>query len=446
MTLPGRKVKLLAPCLCFMLIAGTGCAGTPGVDELKEPAARPAADRAEPEVLIPRVLTVERALELADNSPDIIASSRKIAAAQASLEQAGTAPNPKTSLSTESLSLKRFQWEDAVTKLHLSQEFELGGKRGARVELARKEKGLAEVEHTFLQVRRRMRVTLAFNGVLYAQEREKLLKAILKAATELHDVASAKLEGGKISRREFLQFDITLSDARLSHRNALAEIKPALAGLAAAIGTSPDRFVVEKCEGRLGALESSGNHDEFLGSVRASLLEANPEIAVALEKMKVTQGALAHERARRWPNLTAGLMFVRVEPRYDNAVGASLGLPIPIWDSNRKAVKAASLRLEAAKKELEQVQNDAIARFEVIKEDLLTAARSADTYSREIIPKAQESHAIAVAAFEGGRLSYVETLEPLVSLLRAREAQLKWLRQFSDAAARLKAMLSPGDR
>ena len=47
------------------------------------------------------------------------------------------------------------------------------------------------------------------------------------------------------------------------------------------------------------------------------------------------------------------------------------------------------------------------------------------------------------AAFEAGRLSYLETLEPLISLLKSRKAGLEWKRHLSDTTAWLEALCGP---
>ena len=78
-------------------------------------------------------------------------------------------------------------------------------------------------------------------------------------------------------------------------------------------------------------------------------------IAEAVRAIEASRMILKKEKAKRWPNLTVGVMVSRSESNDRNAVGASLSMPIPVWDANGGAVRAAASRLEAAKNEAEQV-------------------------------------------------------------------------------------------
>jgi len=432
-------LKKLLLILTTSAILAAGCAGAQIV--------RPETDGTKPKArdetpALPRVLTLEKALDLALASPRVKAALGSVAAAEGDVRQASVAPNPTMSLSTESLSPDKFDWGDAVTKVHLSQQLELGGKRGARTRLAHSRKALAQAEYEVLVTGTRLEITLAFNNVLYVGEKAELLKELLEATQKLHELAEAKLQTGRISRREFLQFDVALGSAKLEHQNAAAALAPAMSALAAAMGIDPGNFPVESCEGTLGpaGLEAG---EGLLRQVKEELLERNPGVLAARERLKVAGNALAHERARRWPDLTVGLMYARVEPKFQDAVGASLGMPLPLWDSNRGAVSAASARLDAARSELTGVHYETVARFENLREQFLTARRSVEVHEKEIVPRAKESYDIAYAAFEAGRLSYVETLTPLISLLEAKKRLLEWLRQLADTEAGLRAMTVP---
>jgi len=421
----------------LILFGITGCAGAPVGFDTYEGFQVPVRNLSPTTLSLPETLTLKTALDLAKQSPDVLASSYLVKAAAADTSQAGTAPNPKIGASTENVSLEEPAWDSVVNRLHLSQEFELGGKRSARKRLGRSREARANALHEKMLARKKLDVTIAFNEALFVQENIGIQKAIYDAAMQLYDVAAEKLENGKISRREFLQFDIALEEAKLSFENAGSELRPALARLASEIGAGQAELSVLKCEGKLGATEAISDAGEFLEVARERVMESSPVVVEAVKAVDIAIMSLERERAKRWPNLTVGVMMARNELKNDNAAGASLSLPIPIWNFNSGAVKAAALRVEAAKKEVEQVINDALARLEALGSELVSAGRNVEAYESRILPRARESHEISVAAFESGRLSYVETLEPLITLLRARKAALDWRKRFSNATAQL---------
>jgi len=111
-----RLVRGLAPCIVLIAFAA--------------PAAQSQT---------PPALTLERALELArQRNPELAAAIWEVQAAEAAIDQAGVLPNPELELAGDNLGNQRLRAEgDRTTSLQISQLIELGGKRAARVRLAR---------------------------------------------------------------------------------------------------------------------------------------------------------------------------------------------------------------------------------------------------------------------------------------------------------------------
>ena len=79
-----------------------------------------------------QLLTLESALQRAlANNPDLAAAQWEIDIAQGGRQQAGLIPNPVASWDAEDT-----RRDTRTTAIKLSQTFELGGKRGARIDVA----------------------------------------------------------------------------------------------------------------------------------------------------------------------------------------------------------------------------------------------------------------------------------------------------------------------
>jgi cobalt-zinc-cadmium efflux system outer membrane protein len=437
-------LKFLLSTILFA-VSIAGCA-VPRAHQARPAETGPSSTPARPAVSVPEEMTLPKALELMTAcNPGLSSAADRVRAAGGDITQAAAWPNPMIGVMVDGLSLHNAGNDQVTTKFQATQEFELGGKRSARTDAAAIMRDSVEAERHAILAAKRLDVTLAFNEALYVQESARIDKAILDATAELHKTAKDKLDSGKISRRESLRFDIALSDARLALENSSARIRPELATLAAAIGLPPSSSNVRKCVGELASVPAAGEAGAFLEKARERLTADNPELRLARTRVAVAEAALEHERAQRWPDLKAGLMYAHTEDDMDDEmVGALVEMRLPIWDARRGAIEAAEARIDAEKKALADAENGVWGAFERLQERLLTAQRSMAVYEKDILPKAQESLDISTAAFNAERLSYVETLDPLLSLLQAKRAHLGWLKELADAAARIEALTAQG--
>lgn len=87
-------------------------------------------------------LTLERALQSAfAHNPSLAAAQWEIGVAEGDRQQAGLIPNPQVSWEAEDTRRR-----SRTTTLMLSQPLELGGKRGARIEVAERTQDAAGIE------------------------------------------------------------------------------------------------------------------------------------------------------------------------------------------------------------------------------------------------------------------------------------------------------------
>ncbi|WP_376784843.1 TolC family protein, partial [Pseudomonas nitroreducens] len=113
-----------------------------------------------------REIGIEEALQAAANgNPELAASAREIGIAQGLREQAGLLRNPTLSWEQEGTESR-----NRTTTVGISQPLELGGKRGARVELAERGQAVAALSLEARRNQLRGEVIAAFFTALRAQE------------------------------------------------------------------------------------------------------------------------------------------------------------------------------------------------------------------------------------------------------------------------------------
>jgi cobalt-zinc-cadmium efflux system outer membrane protein len=124
----------------------------------------------------PLTLKAALAMALRANS-DLAASGHELEAVEASILQAGTRPNPAVSALIEDT-----RRATRTTTLQLHQPIELGGKREARLEAARRGRDVASTELKASYSEIRATVITNFFDVLAAQERLQLAQSLFELA------------------------------------------------------------------------------------------------------------------------------------------------------------------------------------------------------------------------------------------------------------------------
>ena len=155
-------------------------------------------------------LTLDAALQTAfANNPDLAAAQWEIDIAQGGRQQAGLIPNPVASWDAEDTRRR-----SRTTSIKLSQTLELGGKRGARIEVASRAQDAAAL--TLEQRRNQLRAEVidSYYGALRAQERLDLAQRSMTLAERGLVVANGRVTAGKSSPVEATRAQVQVSEIR----------------------------------------------------------------------------------------------------------------------------------------------------------------------------------------------------------------------------------------
>ncbi|HEY1151043.1 MAG TPA: TolC family protein, partial [Pseudoduganella sp.] len=170
-------------------------------------------------------LTLEQAIARAyAANPSLRAVSHGVAIADAEREQAGALPNPEFSYLREGSDTRTVQ---------VSQALELGGKRGARVAVADRQRQLALDAVAVQRAALRADVTAAYLDALLASQRVELAEAGAELAAQATSAASRRVAAGKISPVEQTRSSVAEAGARLELTQASAALALARRRLAA---------------------------------------------------------------------------------------------------------------------------------------------------------------------------------------------------------------------
>ncbi|KAF1010292.1 MAG: Cobalt-zinc-cadmium resistance protein CzcC [Pseudomonas fluorescens] len=373
-----------------------------------------------------RTLTLESALQTAfANNPELAAAQWEIDIARGGRQQAGLIPNPVASWDVEDT-----RRDSRTTTVKLTQALELGGKRGARIDVASGAQDAAAL--TLEQQRNSLRAEVidGFYAALRARQRLDLAHRSLALAERGQVVADGRVQAGKASPVESTRAQVQVSQTRLEVNSAQVGLTDAYRRLAAATGAATTDF--QDVAGQDRPSPALPPAAQLLAR-----LEQTAELRLAELKIRQGEASLGLEKAQRIPDLD-----VSIGSQYDasvrervNVVGVSM--PIPLFNRNQGNILAASRRTDQAR----DLRNATELRLRTETRQALdlwqTAQDEVRAFDQQILPAAQRAVDSATRGFEMGKFGFLDVLDAQRTLIDARTQYLAATAQATDAWVRI---------
>ena len=384
----------------------------------------------------PRPLTLVQALSsaLAAN-PRLTVAERDIGMAGGRSVQAAALPNPNLSLEVDNaFGSGPYQGLDLSEQtLQVSQLFELGGKREARVAAANAGLGVARWEREAIRLQVLAETTAAFASVLSAQRRVDILTGQAEAITRWAPLLQSRVEAGASSPAEIARSKVAASLARVEQQRAKAALTTARRELALLMGLSEAKF--GPVTGNLWRVNAPPALDRILKSA-----QENPQLTRFTALTAQRRAELEGARAQAVPDVTLGVGYRHYNETADSGMVFTLSVPLPVFDRNQGGIIEASESLRRAEAE------QAVARSALISQ----VGRAYDTLKAsydEIALLRGSGLPDARAAFEGiesgyseGRYSLLELLDAQSSLTETALRELDALVSYHTALATLEGL------
>jgi cobalt-zinc-cadmium efflux system outer membrane protein len=385
---------------------------------------------ADPAPSLTAPLTLATAIERAFRSnPGLQAAGRDLDIAAAQRLQAGSAPNPELSYLAEGLK------KDArTTTVQVNQAIELGGKRGARLALAERERELASADLASYRSALRADVVTAFFDVLTAQERLLLAQATQELSQKVTGAAARRVTAGKISPVEETRARVAEASTKIELGQAANDLALAKRRLAATWGSSePFAGAVEPPATPPGVNKTTG---ELLAQ-----LPAAPLIARARREIERQKAMADVERSRQFPDLTVSLGSKRDDQFGQRQTVVGLALPFPLFDRNQGNLLGALRRTDKARDELQAVESKLSVDLAQASLRLNAAATELAILRDEILPGALSAYEAGTKGFEAGKFSFLDVLDAQRTLFQAKTQYVRALGESHRAAADIERII-----
>jgi len=338
------------------------------------------------------------------NNPSIQAARLEEGAAQGRLDQAGLLlkSNPVIEGSLSRKETLPDGGEKAKNyEVRLSQEFELAGQRGLRVDAARSGR-----EKTLLDIRDRERVLIAavkdaFARALAANRKIDLTEEAVRLQEELAASAAVKFQTGDISALEQNLAEVELGKSRRDRMLAERERREALLGIQELLGLKPSlSFSIE------GELPTETPSIPDRDTIRDAVAQQRSDAQSAAAEVQQAKAAMKLAGREAIPSVTVSGFYNH--DTWLNEAGVMLSFPLPFFDRKQADRKEAAAKAGQALIKQASLERTIDRELEETHANLVAAADELSLFKKDVLGKAMENLSLMNLAFKEGKFGFFE--------------------------------------
>ncbi|HWR35414.1 MAG TPA: TolC family protein [Clostridia bacterium] len=376
------------------------------------------------------VITLEQALARARNrGPQIILSQYRIDEARGRL--AGASVFLQENPTVETAIGPRISPSGDTTDydVSLSQSFELGGRRSARMAGARA--GLERETAASRDVLRRLLrdVSVAFARGLAAKQRLKLAEQSSKIAGELFQSMERRYQAGDVPI-----LDVNL--ARNSAARARADVRSSQAAYASAVGELRILLGVT-AEEPLDIAGDLRDRRRFDLSTLTALCSERPDLRALAAERDEAQAEVQLGNAFRWPTVAPSFNYKRDQG--DRIVQGGLSFTLPLFNRGQELQAVGQARTRRLERELEASKRAVWVEVQTAYDVYNLQVSAVEELERDALPSLEENETLARRSFEEGEIGLAELLLIRREALETRIAYAERLFEAAVAGIELEA-------
>lgn len=343
-------------------------------------------------------LTISAALDLANKrNLDLMAARAQRAVALAGIRIASERPNPSINFAVT----RDEPHESSFVDLPL----EIGPKRSRRIDLARQQAALTDVNIAAAERQVRMNVRRAYYGLAFARGTTAERADVLKLGEHLREIAEARFQAGDIPQIEVTQADLEVARERADLEIAQQEEKVALNDLNALLNEPP------MADWDIGDAFTATPPSLALEDLLAHSGASSSEIARISQEQRVQQSQTALLRAQRIPNL--GLQFgadFNSPPNFQAGGRGQISVEVPLLNRYQGEIAGSVAAEQALERELAATRRSVDAKVESAYYDLEVRLFQVKLYRDTLLPSSRKLEDMAEDSYRSGKANILTVL------------------------------------
>ena len=396
-----------------------------------------------------RNFSLSACFDKADKNNKEIASARwNLSIAKAGVRIASAIPNPQFQLQTGFGPSFTELFTGQTMLAGLSEEFLTAGKRGKRMDLARANYGLADLQLEALRFDVHNRVRRSYAELAAAEAYEALTESQRDVGVKLLSIADHRFAAGKAPMSEVLQAKLNVSQFDTQQNQAQGRLQQASTALSLLLGEKPEHIEVIDVDDN-GLFKLSAEKTEIVPSPTHSLplllqlftaaWRERPDLKAAKQQVYVNGRALTLARAQRFPDLFIGSGYCfstwsKSQPvglvQQPNWLGQGVQLTVtaenPIFYQHQGEIQQALANLQQSERKVDLLRSQITTDTVIAYNSVNVCRTNIFIFQKDLLPTASEVARLA-------RLGYQYGATDLATAIVAQQQYQQTLSAYFDA-------------
>jgi cobalt-zinc-cadmium efflux system outer membrane protein len=381
-------------------------------------------------------------------NPDRVAQLTRERGSAAAIVAARKLPDPSLALAADSVAIGQRDAPLAFS-IGIEEEFELGGKRGARIGSAQADHGRIVAENWSLTADLVKEASEAWVEALAAHQQLARKDQALASLERVNGINRERVRAGDIGEIEVAQSGIEVERFRGEIAKARAAVRDADLRLLALAGMGDSENDGVVVEGSLVIEAQTATVDELLGAARSHnvvLKSARAAGALADKRLELV-------RAERWPNLTIGVGWLHNTagrggfeiPELD-ALRIFTSIPLPFSMLNQGPVDQALAEQLYARRLVEAAERALDSKVRRAVEQYNAARKRLALFNGPIVQSAEKVRNAKLYSYQRGEVSLLEELHAEQTLNEVYLEQIEALQDHAKAVIEIQHLTGLPER
>jgi len=373
-------------------------------------------------------LTLFQALATArEKSPTVIAARARVAEAEAARVAAGMRlDNPEVDAGAGP------RFADAGRQidfgLGVSQMFENGGRRNARISAANEGVASAEARLVAAQRNAAKETAIVFLKTQYLERLVSQLADAVKLASEVSQIAERRFSLGDIAALDVNTARVESSRLESERAAMDAERLAALGDLGALLGASTLPSIASESD-----TYNTRSLDELLRAI-----DARPELRAIDADIRHAEARLALAKAAGKPQFGLTARYDRDEG--DHVLLGGLVVTLPLFNKGQDVSAEATALIASLRAERDTMARSWSVLVRAKVQSINALRQALEVIERGALPAAIDNEGLARRSYETGQISVVDWIVLRREAMQVRREQLERLRQIAIATVELDAV------
>lgn len=353
-------------------------------------------------------LTLAEVLDVAHRAnPTLLAASQHLSAVRAQEITAGLRQNPNVVAAGQMVTLGPDDPNSpSFYSAGLQRLFERGNKRQLRLENARATTSMTDFQLSDQRRQIDLAVRQAFSRLLYGQGALAIARDNLEGYRETVELMRVRLDAGAVHRTDFDRVELQLAGFESDYENAQLTLRQGSIALQTLLGVA-----VPKADFAVTGTLDPPALNVTLDELRSKALASRPDLKAAESQVTVNASAVKLAVANGTADPTVEADYER--SGYANTIGASVNIPLRIFDRNQGEKQRTAYELESSKLALVAARNQVLSDVDTAWAGYQTARSQSERYRSKYVAEAAHVRDNLEFSYRNGNSTLLDYLSAL---------------------------------